>query len=102
MHAELFLFWRFDPLRNTGVSMIRYLKNLLLAVDQLLGALLLGTDADMTISAQAWLWHIENKRHWPYLLIDKLFWFDYNHCQESYQSEVQRKHVPESVRRQNE
>ncbi len=75
-----------------------YLLNLLIALDQFIGALLLGNEADMTISAQAWLWHLQGKRDWPYRLIDGLLFWDRNHCEESFRSEKERKQVPKEVR----
>lgn len=75
-----------------------YLKNLLIAIDQFAGALILGNHADITISAQAWLWHLQGKRDWPYLLIDTLFWFDDNHCQESFENECKGSQLPEECR----
>ncbi|MBD5641172.1 MAG: hypothetical protein HDQ91_01970 [Desulfovibrio sp.] len=52
----------------------------------------------MTISAQAWLWHIQGRRDWPYRLIDVLFWFDDNHCQESFENECKGSQLPEECR----
>lgn len=77
---------------------IAYLKNLLIALDQLLGALFLGNEADMTISAQAWLWHLQGKRDWAYKLIDRLLFWDRNHCAESFRSEKERRQVPPELR----
>ena len=77
-----------------------YLKNLLIALDQLLGVLLFNNDPDMTISAQAWLWHLQGKRDWPYRLIDGLFWFDPDHCHASYLSELKRLQLPEELRKE--
>lgn len=78
---------------------LAYLKNLLIALDQFLGALILGNDADITISAQAWLWHITGKRSWPCRLIDALLFWDRNHCEESFKSELERKQLPPELRR---
>lgn len=75
-----------------------YLKNLLIAIDQLLGAAILGNEPDMTISAQAWLWQIKGQRSWPRKLIDSVFWLDKNHCEESFKAEAQRKQVPPEAR----
>lgn len=75
-----------------------YLRNLLIALDQFAGALLLGNHADITISAQAWLWEMQGKRAWPRKLIDALFWLEKNHCAESYKSEMQRKQFPPELR----
>ena len=78
--------------------MIRYLINLLIALDQLLGTAL-GGDPDMTISANAWLWHLRGKRSWPYRLIDTLFFWEERHCYEAFQSERLGKQLPPEARR---
>lgn len=78
-----------------------YLCNLLIAIDQLIGAGLFGIHADMTISAQAWLWHITGKRSWPYKLIDALFFWQEGHCHDAYMSEVQGKQLPQGVRKRS-
>lgn len=71
-----------------------YLLNLLIALDQFAGALILGNKADITISAQAWLWHITGKRSWPARLIDAVFWLDPEHCHQSYLSELRGRQLP--------
>ena len=54
--------------------------------------------ADLTLSANAWRWEREGTRRWPRVLIDALFWWQAAHCRESYEYEVQRRHLPESMR----
>lgn len=74
-----------------------YLEGLAIAVDQLCAALM-GCYPDMTLSAQAWLMHLKEKRDWPYKCIDTLFFWQNNHCFEAYRSELERKHVPPELR----
>lgn len=68
------------------------LINILIALDQLVFALLtLGSSApDETISAAAW--RLDRTGRWPGKLfrplIDALFFFDPLHCQKSYEAEV--------------
>ena len=76
-----------------------WLINVLIALDQLAGAIILGSKADMTISAQAWLWHVQGRRHWLYRLIDRLFWWQKNHCYQSYLSELNRTQLPPEMRK---
>lgn len=76
-----------------------WLLNVLIALDQLAGAIFLRTEPDMTISAQAWLWHVQGRRHWAYRLIDRLFWWEKNHCYESYLSELNRSQLPPEMRK---
>lgn len=66
--------------------------NVLIAVDQLLYVLVtLGNgNPDETLSAAAW--RLEGKGRWAGLifrpLIDRIFWFDPQHCRNSYKSEL--------------
>lgn len=77
--------------------MRRYLKQVLIAFDQLINALL-GGGADESLSVHAWRQHLEGKRNWPYLLIDAILFFDGNHCRTSYESELERTQLPPSMR----
>ena len=77
--------------------MRRDLKQVLIAFDQLINALL-GGWADESLSAHAWRQHLEGKRNWPYLLIDAILFFDGNHCRTSYESELERTQLPPSMR----
>ena len=77
--------------------MRRYLKQVLIAFDQLINALL-GGWANESLSAHAWRQHLEGKRNWPYLLIDAILFFDGNHCRTSYESELERTQLPPSMR----
>ena len=63
-----------------------------IAADQLINALL-GGWADETFSSRAW-------RESPRLarVIDAIFWFDKNHCFESYISETMRMQLPPEMR----
>ena len=69
----------------------------LIAFDQLVNAML-GGFADETLSSRAWRQHVAGVRSWPKRLIDSLFFWQDNHCRESYISELQRSHLPPSMR----
>lgn len=71
---------------------------ILIAFDQLINALLWGY-ADETLSARAYR-HAEIKkdRRWPMMLINSLFFWQDNHCKQSYESELKRAHLPPSMR----
>lgn len=75
----------------------KYFLNLLIGIDQL-GNCILGGEADETISARCW--RNRNKKYFHFLriLVDKLFWFDDNHCEESYYTEELRKQLPSEYR----
>ena len=70
------------------------MKQIAIAIDQLLNAVL-GGWADETLSARMWrhrglTWWREAR--W---LVDKLFFWQPNHCYQSFVSELQRKQLPE-------
>lgn len=75
-------------------------KRILIALDQLINALCNGWP-DETISSRAWRWEQRGKRSWPRKLIDGLFFFDPDHCRESYESERQGRQLPPELRREN-
>ena len=76
-----------------------YGKNLLIAIDQLVAALF-GFPCDETISSVAYRWELEGKRKWTRIIIDAIFYpFEKNHCKESYESELERLHVPSQMRK---
>ena len=77
--------------------MIRYLKNLLIALDQLVNTLLGGWPAD-SVSIHCWRFEQKKVVSWPRKLVYTLLFFDKDHCQESYESELERRQLPPSMR----
>ena len=82
--------------------------NVLISLDQLAFSLItLGkANPDETISAASWRWEQEGRIQGRILrpLIDKLFFFDPEHCRTSFESEIQGKQLPEiynSLRKEN-
>jgi hypothetical protein len=75
------------------VSMVlRYLKSILIAFDQLCNAFL-GGSPDETFSARAY--RLRDDGWWVvYKTINCLFFWQEDHCKGSYISEVLRKHLP--------
>jgi hypothetical protein len=75
--------------------MIKYVLNLLIALDQLANAILLGSP-DETLSSRAYrAWLLDRffgKVFKP--LIDILFFFDQDHCYRAYMAEVRKKQLP--------
>ena len=69
------------------------IRAMLIALDQLAAAILFGWP-DVTLSAWAWWWHYRGIRSWPRRWIDRLFFWDLEHCYHSYQSEVHRTQYP--------
>lgn len=54
--------------------------------------------SDLTLSANAWRWEREGVRRWPRKAIDALFFWQDSHCYSSYVYEIERRHLPESMR----
>ena len=72
-------------------------KALFIAVNQLINTIFNGWP-DETISSRAWRWHIDNKRSWPYKLIDTIFFWEEKHCYNSYISEKESTQLPPELR----
>ena len=82
-------------------------KQLFIAIDQTLNVLIFffsksGAFADETLSAHAFRLEMERGITWPRKLIDTLLFFDKDHCQESYLSEIERRQLPPSMREAEE
>lgn len=77
-----------------------YPKQILIALDQLLNTIFRGY-ADETLSSRAWRHYAGGSRKWPKRLIDAVLFFDKNHCEESYKSEILRRQLPPSMREKN-
>lgn len=75
------------------------LLNFLIAADQMVFSIVtLGyAKPDETMSAAAYRLEQEGKWQGKFFrpVIDKLFWFDPDHCRLSFESEVNKKHLPE-------
>lgn len=76
---------------------MNYWLNLAIAIDQLFNSLFAGS-CDETLSSHAYRLDVERGRKWPRFLIDALFFFDKDHCYQSYISEIERKQLPPSMR----
>ncbi|PZP30448.1 MAG: pseudouridine synthase [Roseateles depolymerans] len=77
-----------------------WLLQVLIALDQLINAMLFFGWADETISARSW----RQREKWQWRIarrvIDRLFALlgDSNHCQSAFESEVQRRQLPDALR----
>lgn len=74
-----------------------YGKKILTGIDQLLNALLAGWP-DETLSSRACRWDVDGVRKWPRKAIDTMFFWEKNHCWESYRSEWERRQMPPELR----
>ena len=72
------------------------LKQILIAIDQLANAMI-GGWADETLSSRAWR---ENRMRLV-AFIDRLFFWDANHCEECFNIEMNREQFPAIYRRQS-
>lgn len=73
---------------------------ILVAYDQLVNTYFRGW-ADESISSRAYRFSLSypcNNCQWAKKLIDKIFFFDPNHCEESYKSEKERMQMPPELR----
>lgn len=70
---------------------MKYVLNLLIAVDQLFNALLLG-DPDETLSSRAHRMRVKKQRVWGWTatFIDWLFFWQPDHCRKARESEERR------------
>lgn len=74
-----------------------YAKAVLIAIDQLMNAVL-GGWPDESLSSRAWRWEQDGIRSWPRKLIDALFFMEKEHCRQSYISERERRQLPPELR----
>ena len=72
-------------------------KAVLIALDQFVNAIFNGWP-DETMSSRAYRWEKNGKRSWPRKLIDGVFFWDKNHCRESYESERTGRQLPPELR----
>lgn len=74
------------------------LKNVLIALDQLLNALANGAP-DETLSSRAHRARAACKPGWRWVAgcIDALFFWEAQHCYESWRAEVKRRHLPREM-----
>lgn len=76
---------------------MKIITNFLIAIDQAVNCLIKLDDGwgkpDETISARAY--RLRHEHPWLMKTIDTLFFWDDNHCYESYLMEILRKHLPD-------
>ena len=75
-----------------------YAARLLIALDQL-GNTLLGGWPDETLSSRAYRWETAGICRWPRTVIDALFFWDTDHCRQSFESERRGRQLPPELRR---
>ena len=75
---------------------LSYGKAVLIALDQLVNALA-GGWPDETLSSRCWRLSLAG-RDWPRRVVDVLFWWDRDHCRESFESERLGRQLPPEAR----
>jgi hypothetical protein len=78
-------------------AILRRIKATLIALDNLAAALIWGWPG-LTVSAQMYRWELKGKSAWPRKLVDRIFWFDPEHCRMSYKNEVSGMRLPRDMR----
>ncbi len=73
-----------------------YGKAVLIGLDQLANAIL-GGWPDETLSSRCWRLSLAG-RDWPRLVVDRLFFWDRDHCRESFESERLGRQLPPEAR----
>ena len=70
---------------------MNYFLRLLLAIDQLLNVAICNGEPDETMSSACWRMERDG-RFWGFMrpVIDRLFWFQPNHCRRAYEAELLR------------
>lgn len=76
----------------------QYIKNVLIAIDQLFNAVI-GGYCDESLSSRAYRWEKNGVRSWPRRVVDGLFFWQREHCKSSYESEREGRQSPPELRR---
>ena len=74
-----------------------YAKKILIAADQFMNAMFDGWP-DETLSSRAFRWEQNGVRKWPRIMIDCLFFWESEHCFQSYLSEREGRQLPPELR----
>jgi hypothetical protein len=85
-------------LKKLKRGFLRRVMAVLIALDNLVAAAIWGYPG-LTISAQMYRWELKGKRSWPRKLVDRIFWFDPDHCRISYENEVNGMRLPRDMRK---
>ena len=81
------------------MTFTKHLKQFLIALDQVVNTMC-GGYADETLSCRAYRHYMRGEHKWVKVLIDCLFFFDKDHCYNSYLSEQERLQLPPALRKE--
>ena len=79
------------------MKLLKYITNVLIGFDQFINTIFLGFP-DETISSRAWRCKDANS-FWRVMhsLINKIFFFQKDHCHKAYLVELERKHITTTI-----
>lgn len=69
----------------------------LIAADQFINTLF-GGMADESLSSRAYRHSRDGSRKWPEKVINRIFFWQKDHCKQAYESELKRAHLPKEMR----
>ena len=75
----------------------QYIKNVLIAVDQLFNAAI-GGYCDESLSSRAYRWEKDGVRAWPKKVINAIFFWQKDHCLSAYTNEREGRQLPPELR----
>lgn len=77
----------------------RYCKSVLVSIDQLINAVL-GGYPDETFSSRVYRKSVARQKFWEVLhwIIDKMFFWEENHCYNAYKNELSGKYSPNEIK----
>lgn len=75
----------------------QYIKNVLIAIDQLFNAVI-GGYCDESLSSRAYRWDNDGVRSWPKKVINALFFWQKDHCLSAYTNEREGRQLPPELR----
>lgn len=81
------------------MTLLQYIKNIFIAVDQLANVTVAFGTPDETLSSNVWRMEQAGKP-WGFMrpVIDAIFFFDPDHCSNSYMAECERRQLPPEFR----
>ena len=85
-------------LKQLKRGILRRVMAVLIALDQLIAAAIWGYPG-ITISSQFYRIELRGGPSWPRKLVDRIFWFDPDHCRMSYENEVNGMRLPRDMRK---
>ncbi|WP_206064473.1 hypothetical protein [Neptunomonas sp. XY-337] len=74
------------------------LMNIIIALNQLINAALLGGYPDEAISSRSYRLDRDRGVRWPKRIVNAIFFWQDDHCRNAYDSEMERRHMPPEMR----